>query len=649
VPRFSWKPVRLERHLFGPRVFVFGVRIHEWHLGFAVLTAVAFGVDVDVLRAGWESGIAVTLASWLIVKDWNDLFPSRRDTSSWRIGLHRKVSDLRHRPRGDWLAPLTSFSVFAVGAVNVASTLTPNVSWRGKLLLDVKLVHVVPVFHALNLQAGIALVIASYYLIRRRRRAYQLSVVLLCLLAVGNLLKGLDWEEALLSLGAVAALRWGRAGFWVRHEPIRFRSAAWKLPLLFGGTFLASSATVWVAAPASRSTFDLILDEASSLLLFNDGPIEFHHPFTWVPLAVGLLAVTAIVVGSYVFFRPLAAPRSLPDAAARKTALEIVRSHGTDTLSFFKLRQDKHYLFSSDRSAFAGYQIYRGVMLVSGDPVGPVDAMRPMVGKLIRFAEQRGLQLAVLGASVELLELWREAGLRTLYLGDEAIVDATSFSLEGRWIRKVRQSVSRIEKAGFTSELQRLGDIGEAELGELEQISARWRAGEPERGFSMAMDGLRGEHMDESFLLVARDGAGAVRGFLHFVPAHGRPVVSLSFMRRDRETPNGLTEYLVVRAIEGLRDEGIEEVSLNFAAFARTMNSPASNLEKVLGRLLARFNGAFQLESLYRFNSKFGPRWEPRYFAWDGAAGLVRAGIAAAIIEGHLTGPKRSRHSVASA
>ena len=53
--------------------------------------------------------------------------------------------------------------------------------------------------------------------------------------------------------------------------------------------------------------------------------------------------------------------------------------------------------------------------------------------------------------------------------------------------------------------------------------------------------------------------AAQVRGFLHFVPSYGRKAVSLSFMRRDPETPNGLTEFLVARSIEAFRARGTEE------------------------------------------------------------------------------------------
>jgi lysyl-tRNA synthetase, class II len=89
--------------------------------------------------------------------------------------------------------------------------------------------------------------------------------------------------------------------------------------------------------------------------------------------------------------------------------------------------------------------------------------------------------------------------------------------------------------------------------------------------------------------------------------------MSLSFMRRDPGTPNGLTEFMVVKAIELLGERGAQEMSLNFAAFARWLHSPRHVTERALGRLIALGNPFFQIESLYRFNAKFFPRWEPRY------------------------------------
>ena len=116
--------------------------------------------------------------------------------------------------------------------------------------------------------------------------------------------------------------------------------------------------------------------------------------------------------------------------------------------------------------------------------------------------------------------------------------------------------------------------------------------------------------------------------------------MSLSSMRRDRETPNGMMEFLVVRAIEALRERGIEEISLNFAAFARVMHGPRGRLERLLGRVVALGNPFFQIESLYRFNAKFFPRWEPRYVLYESVLGLPRVGFAALLAEGQLTLPR---------
>src|SRR5207244_9234423 len=124
------------------------------------------------------------------------------------------------------------------------------------------------------------------------------------------------------------------------------------------------------------------------------------------------------------------------------------------------------------------------------------------------------------------------------------------------------------------------------------------------------------------------------------VPSYGRPAMSLSFMRRDRSTPNGLTEFLVVRAIELLRERGVEELSLNFAAFARVLHGPRGPLDWLLRAFVSLANPFFQIESLYRFNAKFFPRWEPRYVLYESMLGLPRVGLAALLAEGQLSLPR---------
>src|SRR4029077_7012735 len=127
---------------------------------------------------------------------------------------------------------------------------------------------------------------------------------------------------------------------------------------------------------------------------WRPGQVAFHDDLAQLGLAVGLLGALTLIASTAILFRPLMGPRRFPDAATRATAAELVRLHGSDTLAYFKLRRDKHYLFSADGSAFVGYRIEKGVLLVSGDPVGADSALPGLLRTLGQFAEERDLRIA---------------------------------------------------------------------------------------------------------------------------------------------------------------------------------------------------------------------------------------------------------------
>jgi hypothetical protein len=78
--------LRLERHRLGPRVYVCGLRIHEFALGLAVLLV---GGVVDIWDLTRRTEVAALFGTWLIGKDWRDLFPSKRNKASWSLLPHR--------------------------------------------------------------------------------------------------------------------------------------------------------------------------------------------------------------------------------------------------------------------------------------------------------------------------------------------------------------------------------------------------------------------------------------------------------------------------------------------------------------------------------------------------------------------------------
>ncbi len=318
-----------------------------------------------------------------------------------------------------WLPRIAAFAAAFVGLINIGSSLTPNIRWRGHLLLQYEPMQAIRMFHALALPAGAALLLVSPYLLKRRRRAWQAALLLMLVLGLFDLLKGLDFEETLFTWGVAAALAFTGDSFKVHSDPITLRSALWRAPLLAAGAVAVAVLASWASRPDSLQ----------------------------------VTAVLTLLAVAYVIFRPLTGPRALPGADSRAAAAQLVQDHGTDTLSFFKLRGDKQYFFSDQRDAFVGYRIENGVLLLSGDPVGTRAAFPGLIEQLKTFAETRGLRLGVIGAHERLCPLYEEFGLKTIYLGDEAIIELDKFSLEGRPIRKVRQSVTRLTKAGYTAEV----------------------------------------------------------------------------------------------------------------------------------------------------------------------------------------------------
>jgi lysyl-tRNA synthetase, class II len=257
----------------------------------------------------------------------------------------------------------------------------------------------------------------------------------------------------------------------------------------------------------------------------------------------------------------------------------------------------------------------------------------------VRVAHTKGWRVAVAGASGEALEDYADLGFKSMYLGDEAVIRPSEFSLDGRAIRKVRQSVSRLEKSGYEVRVLSTADADETLKAELRTVSEEWRGNWPERGFTMAMDALF--LYPDTVLAVAIAPDKSVGGFLQLVPSPASEGYSLSSMRRRKDTPNGLMEYLITEAVAWAREHAVTEVSLNFAVFADFLvaEEGASRTTRSIRWLLLKGDRLFQLERLHSFNRKFFPHWRRRYFCFERWSDLPLAGLAYLHAESLLTPP----------
>ncbi|HEY0807535.1 MAG TPA: phosphatidylglycerol lysyltransferase domain-containing protein [Pseudonocardiaceae bacterium] len=495
---------------------------------------------------------------------------------------------------------------------------------------------------AVAVAAGVCLLLLATGLRRRKRRAWQIAVLVTGVISALHLLLHRGDVAGLTAIALLTALLVHRRQFTALPDPAmgKWRGILVFVQLVVGGVginlliLLANNKQL-----AGHPSFVDRLEHAALSLVGVSGPVRFRTEFLDdLTATLGLTSgLAAVLLGGYFLLRS-AEPKPSLTADDEQRIRHLLNTHGgADSLGYFALRRDKSVVFSSSGKSAISYRVLAGVALTSGDPLGDVEAWPGAIEEYLRICERHGWIPAVLGCTERAATVWARYDLAVLELGDEAIADTTTFTLEGRPMRGVRQAVARVRRSGYEVRVRRSGDIDKAGHTQLARLADRWRGTETERGFSMALSRLA-DRADPSCVVVTAEQDGQVRGMLQFVP-WGTDGLSLDLMRRDRDVPdNGLNEFMITELLVACPDLGVRRVSLNFAMFRAALErgerigaGPVARLWAKALRLGSRW---WQIESLYRFNVKFRPTWVPRYLVYPAARDLPRIALAAMEAEG---------------
>jgi lysyl-tRNA synthetase class 2 len=530
-------------------------------------------------------------------------------------------------------ATLPSIAVAATGAAILQALVTGN----GGGPLATEPGPPTDVAHLLAAATAGMFVIVAHGLWRGSRRAAALAAVALIALALAGLARGHHPGPTALALAGVTALGLTRRSF-------RTGAAAggMRTPALIAA---ASLMTAWVIALASVLSVDRFrgvqAPMAATAAWLWDGRwwLASGSP---AALALDVLAVLA-VCSSAVCLRRLLCPAAAADGhtdAEHRRAAAIVAEYATDSLAPFALREDKSFHFAC--GGMLAYRTLRGTAVVSGDPIGPGRLAPAILASFEREAAARGWDVVLTGASEHHLHGYRALGFKTMCIGEEAVVDPSTFSLAGGSMKALRHAVTRQARRGWAIETVAGSDLTPRLIDELGAVEAQWRAGRPRlTGFAMTLGRLWGAEEDRhSLYVIGRNPEGRIGAFLRF--AHYGGGLSLDAMRRVGESPNGLNDALVVRAIEHARAHDLPAVSLNFAGFAHLMGADRrlTRAQRVARWVLARTHGRFQLERLVMFNKKFAPRWERRYLVHREPQRLPVLGLRVLQAEAYVRTPR---------
>ncbi|MEU9852860.1 phosphatidylglycerol lysyltransferase domain-containing protein [Streptomyces sp. NPDC047974] len=490
---------------------------------------------------------------------------------------------------------------------------------------------------------------------RRKRAAWILNTVLcglfLLLFALVMIFPEVrqhaqNWISLTLTAAFFVALLLGRKEFYAKGDRSNPLLAA---AVAVGGllvTSLLAALLVTVTNTATGTSTFLERWRYGVMRLITLAADDSRFPAIttpgWVDVAINVMSTLLLFAVLFAAFRSRRAVDPLTEEDEERLRALLDKHGERDSLGYFALRREKSVVWSPSEKAAVAYRVVGGVSLASGDPIGDPEAWPGAIEPWLAEAREHGWIPAVMGASEEAGVIYARHGLDALELGDEAIVETAEFTLDGRAMRTVRQAYNRVKRAGYEVRIRRHDAIPAEEMAELLRKADDWRDGATERGFSMALGRLGDPRDGQCVMLECTDGTGELRALLSFVP-WGPKGLSLDLMRRDRDSENGLMEFMVIELLQRAKEIGITQVSLNFAmfrsVFERGSKLGAGPVLRLWRSLLGFFSRWWQIESLYRANAKYRPIWEPRFMLFEKSADLPRIGISAGRAEGFLEAP----------
>jgi len=537
------------------------------------------------------------------------------------IGLQRPALERLVERTGDTLAGFAPRAlgglIFATGAILLFSGATPSVRGRIEALEAIFPVHVVEFSHLVASVVGLALLILARGLFRRLDAAWLLAVLLLLVGAVASVLKGFDWEEAILLVVVFLVLLVSRKEFYRRASLTQLRFT----PGWIAAIVLVISGSIWLGI-FSYKHVDYSSDLWWHFAMASDAPRFLR--------ASVLVVVIAVAVAGLRLMRPAPPAPGVADVPtlARAAPIVAVSPSSNAALAFVG---DKRLLFNQSGNAFVMYGVQGQSWIAMGDPVGPEGEWPELLWDYRELVDRHGGRTVFYQIEGEKLPYYLDLGLSPLKLGEEGRVDLKEFSLQGSQRADLRQAKRRAEREGASFEVAEKEQVPSL-LSDLERISNDWlgQKNTAEKRFSVGF--FSAEYLSRlPCAIVRRD--GVVVAFANIWPSGQSEELSIDLMRYDANAPKGVMDYLFVELMLWGQAQGYRWFDLGMAPLSGLDRHSLAPVWHRVGSFVFRHGEHFyNFEGLRSYKEKFDPEWRPRYLVSPGGFAAVRALLDSSIL-----------------
>lgn len=524
------------------------------------------------------------------------------------------------------LRVLPALFIFAVGIVNIISVITPALPQRLHAIKNLLPADFILASNALVLISGLLLIIIAIFLMQGSKRAWYAAVILTSISIIGHITKGIDYEEAFFSSLALFSLYYTRSNYRLKSNPMYTKLSIQVIIYGFGAILLYGILGFYFM---DKDHFGIDFHFFNSVkivfklfFLLNDSGLTpqtrfgeiFIETFYWASAAYLLFIAIGLLLP---YFRK---PYNTEEEIAQVKSL--VARYGHSDLDYFKIYPDKLFFLTDDRQAFISFKTTRNIAVVLEDPVAEsAKAMKDAVVAFDAYCKEIGLVSIYYRVPKESLSIYTSLNKKYFPIGEEAILNLSTFNLEGNKMKSLRNSLNHLTNDGFLCKIHE-APIQEGLLQKLELVSNQWLAELGQKEITFTEGIFDASILKNQTIITIEDKEERVYAFLNLIPVYKTQMASYDLIRKVANAPNGILDLLLIKTFFYLKEQGYQKVNMGLAQLS---GIPGANLtQKTVKFVYENLKVFGQFKGLRKYKEKFNPSWEKRYLVYDHDYYLLR-------------------------
>ncbi|MFJ8235748.1 phosphatidylglycerol lysyltransferase domain-containing protein [Ureibacillus sp. NPDC094379] len=289
------------------------------------------------------------------------------------------------------------------------------------------------------------------------------------------------------------------------------------------------------------------------------------------------------------------------------------KEKGGNHASHLIFLQDKEQFWSKDQNVLIVYKQIFNKLVVLGDPIGDESAIQHAIKEFSQFCKFKKLKPVFYQVSPRYMPYYHDAGYRFAKLGEEAIVELSQFSLEGKKGAKLRTRINKFSRNGFTFRVI-YPPHSKKLLADIKTVSDSWLGNEKEKGFSVVS--FREDYVTRFPIALLQNPEGKIIAFATLATDY-KTTLAIDLMRKCEESPHGTMDVLFLHIFDWAKNNGYQKCSLGMAPLANVGSCQHSFIsEKIIHFVYLYGNKKYNFKGLKEFKSKFATDWEPKYLAY---------------------------------